>query len=259
VMLVLTVINQELVIPRIADRLVLDRDDPDARKDLQVGGCYEPNGVHIEGQTAVRRGLIVRRFSCVIPESVARNFLHLTASEAKYIPAGDGQHTHGWLLTGTTDNNGKPVELDHWDNGSVLEMLDPGKFFLHTQEVDFEALTRNHNWLQLASTLQLYRELQKPDSTRLAAIAVMFHMRLTRPILGMLLVFMGLSVILRDQNRNVFISAGMCLVLCGLFFGAIFASKQLGDSEMLSPALASWLPVLCFGPLAFVMFDAIHT
>jgi lipopolysaccharide export system permease protein len=84
-------------------------------------------------------------------------------------------------------------------------------------------------------------------------------MRLTRPLLGMILVFMGLSVILTDQNRNVFISAGLCLVLCALFFAAIFASKQLGDSDIVAPTLAAWLPVLLFGPLVFVMFDTVHT
>jgi lipopolysaccharide export system permease protein len=51
----------------------------------------------------------------------------------------------------------------------------------------------------------------------------------------------------------------MCLVLCGLFFTATFACKHLGENEYLSPALAAWLPVLLFGPLAFVLFDAAHT
>src|SRR5262249_43017415 len=102
-------------------------------------------------------------------------------------------------------------------------------------------------------------ELQKPDSTRLAAMAVLFHSRLTRPILGMMLVLLGLSVILRDQNRNVFISAGMCLVLCGVFFAACFRCNPLGDNDGPSPALAAWRPVLFFGPLAAVMFDAVHT
>jgi lipopolysaccharide export system permease protein len=75
----------------------------------------------------------------------------------------------------------------------------------------------------------------------------------------MILVVMGLSVILRDQNRNVFISAGMCVVLCGVFFAALFTCKSLGSSNFLAPALAAWLPVLFFGPLAFAMFDAVHT
>ena len=104
-----------------------------------------------------------------------------------------------------------------------------------------------------------FLETARPESTRSAPMAVLFHTRLTRPLLGMVLVLLGLSVILRDQNRNVFISAGMCLVLCALFFAACFACRQLGDNEIFSPALAAWLPVIGFGPLAFVMFDAVHT
>jgi lipopolysaccharide export system permease protein len=90
-------------------------------------------------------------------------------------------------------------------------------------------------------------------------MAVLFHMRLTRPILGILLVFLGLSVILRDQNCNAIVSSGLCLVLCGLFFGVQYSCKLLGDNDYLPPALAAWAPVLWFGPLAVAMFDAVHT
>jgi lipopolysaccharide export system permease protein len=154
----------------------------------------------------------------------------------------------------------KPEELlEGGTNKDVLEPLDPGKYFLHTREVDFDALTRPGTWFTLASTDRLYDELQKPDSTRLATMAVLFHMRLTRPLLGLILVLMGLSLLLRDQNRNIFLSAGLCLILCGVFFAACFASKQLGDNDILGPALAAWLPVLCFGPVSVAMFDAVHT
>ena len=81
-------------------------------------------------------------------------------------------------------------------------------------------------------------------------MAVLFHMRLTRPVLGMLLVVMGLGVILQNPNRKVFISAGLCLVLCAVFFAACFLFKHLGDNEYLTPALAAWVPVLVFGPKA---------
>ena len=72
-----------------------------------------------------------------------------------------------------------------------------------------------------------------------AMIAVLFHSRLTRPLLGMVLVVMGLSVILRDQTRNVIISSGMCLVLCSIFFAGLYTCKMLGDSEYIAPALAA--------------------
>jgi lipopolysaccharide export system permease protein len=149
--------------------------------------------------------------------------------------------------------------VESLEENPCLTHIDPGKYFLKTEEVDFDAITRPRNWYQLASTRRLYRELQRPDSMRLAPLAVVFHMRLTRPILGLILVLLGLSTILRDQNRNVFLSAGMCLVLCAVFFATGFLCKQLGDTDVLSPALSAWLPVLGFGPLACVMFDAVHT
>ncbi len=254
-MLGLAVLNKELVIPRIAHSLLVPRDDPRGEKDIEAHHAFEPNGINIAGEVASRRLKLVRRFSCLIPESVGRNLVHLRAQEAYYYPPGEGPcGGGGWLLTGT-----KPAELEGWANSEVLEILDAGKYFLHAKEADFESVTRNRTWFMFASTPRLLEELNRPDSMRLASMAVLFHMRLTRPILGMLLVFMGLSIILRDQNRNIFISTALCLVLCGVFFGALITCKHLGDIEYFSPALAAWLPVLGFGPLAFVLFDAIHT
>ena len=254
-MLGLTVLNQEYVIPAVADQLTFDKDDPGGDKEMSIQGvCYEPNGVHINGDRANRRKLTVTNFECVIPDSLAGNMLVLTADEAVYVP-GTGPRQGGWLLT-----NAKPAALDAFGDGSVLEVIDSsGRYFLHTRAVDFDLLTRAPTWYRFASTRRLYEELQKPESGRQAAMAVLFHTRLARPLLGFLLVVMGLGVILRDQNRNVIISAGMCLVLCAVFFAALYACKMLGDSEVLPAALAAWAPVLAFGPFALVLFDAVHT
>jgi lipopolysaccharide export system permease protein len=178
----------------------------------------------------------------------------MEAREARYVPPGDGPFTGGWVLVGT-----RPATLDDAPCPESLKQICEGKFFLKTQDVDFETVTRQRNWWMFMSTWRLYQEMYKTDPARMAGVAVLFHMRLTRPALGLILVFLGLSVILRDQNRNVFISTGLCLMLCAVFFLAGFFCKHLGDHEYLSPALSAWLPVLIFGPLSMVMFDAIHT
>jgi lipopolysaccharide export system permease protein len=250
----LSVANQEFIIPRIGFYLSQSRNDPWGKLEVPVHGTFEPNRIHIDGHTGLRDGMVVHTFYVVIPSEIGGYPVNLTARQARYIPRdGDKRRTGGWLLTDT-----KPPTLDNWNN-PVLEMIDPGKYFLKTEVVDFDVITRSLTWFNFASTLRLSRELDRPDTSRLAAMAVLFHMRLTRPILGMLLVVMGLSVILRDQNRNVFISAGMCLCVCAMFFAAQFACKQLGDNDIVAPALAAWLPVLVFGPMSFAMFDAIHT
>jgi lipopolysaccharide export system permease protein len=260
-MLFLAVLNQEFLVPRLIPILVLSREDPVGDRPLPVRAGYEPNDICIWGggqAAATRRERLVRDFHCTIKPPIAPgNIVDLHAKEARYIPPSDKPRSGGWILTGTT-----PLEMDNWTRTDVVEPLAPGKYFVKTQEVDFDVVTRDQRkWFYLAPTWRLYQELCKPNVERLttAPMAVLFHMRLTRPILGMILVFLGLSVILRDQNRNVFISAGMCLVLCGVFFAACFCFQQLGDKDMLPPALAAWMPVMIFGPLAFVMFDAIHT
>ena len=253
-LLSLTVINQEVFIPRVADQLNLDKDDPGGKKALRIQGqCFEPNGIHINGRSADRKKQSVAEFEVTIPKELAGVMMVLTAQEAVYVP-GTGPRKGGWEMTNT-----KPATMDPLGDGSILEVIDSGRYFLHTRSVDFQSLTRNPNWYQLTSTWQLYQELDKPEAGRQASMAVLFHTRLTRPLLGLLLVVMGLSVILRDQNRNVIISSGMCLVLCAVFFATLYACKILGDSEVLPPALAAWTPVLGFGPLSMVLFDAVHT
>jgi lipopolysaccharide export system permease protein len=249
-MLTLGILNQEFVLPRIDSFLVEHRVDPKDRGAIDARGAYETNDILLSGIKAYKQDMRVEGFTVVIPQKLGQQAnTFLQAREARYDP-----RAGGWLMYGTA-----PPELPHWTRTDILDPRGHGKYFLKTSEVDFDMLTRTKNWSLFVSTAQLLREMAKTHSSQQAGLAVIFHMRLTRPILGLILVFMGLAIILRDQNRSIFISTGLCLVLCGIFFVAVFLCKFFGDSEYLSPALAAWLPVFTFGPLSLVMFDAVHT
>ena len=101
--------------------------------------------------------------------------------------------------------------------------------------------------------------LNDTDGTRQSGVAVLFHSRLVRPLVGLTMLVLGLGIVLRDQNRHVFISAGLCLFLAVVFSAVVYGAKYLGDLDMLPAPLAAWMPALVFGPLCFVTFDAIHT
>lgn len=253
-MVLVAILNQELVLPRLDWYLTERRTDTAGTTEIPVQGGYESNGIHLSGRVAVKKDMVVYDFVAVFPARAGWDSLTtLQAKDARYHPAGS-ERGPGWLLTNTT-----PPELPQGARSDVLECITPGTYFLKTKDIDFDTFIRPKNWYVYYPTFSLLREMAKTHSTQIAGVAVVFHQRLTRPILGMLLVFMGLSIILRDQNRNIFISVGLCLVLCALFFTAGFACKHLGDNGFLSPALAAWAPVVTFGPLSFVMFDAVHT
>ncbi len=247
------VANRELLMPRIAERLHHTADDPHGQKAKAVNGAYEPNGVLVTGYWAYPADRLVLQFSCTIPEKIAGRLHHLSAKQARYVPKSDAPHSGGWLML-----EAEPPLLPGWTH-PVLDNRAEGEYFLYTERVDFDLVTRPRTWYQFAGTRQIFNDLQAGEMVRQAAMAVQLHLRLTTPVLTLLMILMGLSLVLRDQSRNVFLNAGLCLVLAAIFYAAVYLCRHLGENEYLSPALAAWLPVLSFGPLAFTMFDAIHT
>lgn len=253
-------LNSELVIPRIADQLSTPRDDPEGSKAQVLAGAYDPTGVHIEGMAGFRKDRRVLKFYATFPEFLPggepspSGMVHVTADEAVYIPPGNGPNSGGWLLTRTEPFDVPPDRLP-----PNLKMLDVGKYFLYTQDVDYDVVSRGATWFLYAPTAKLRELLARPEPRRQAKVAVVFHRRITRPLVGAVLVLLGLSVILRNPNRHVFISAGLCLVFCATFYVLDLGCKYLGDNNYISPPLSAWLPVLIFGPFTLASFDAIHT
>lgn len=261
-------LNTEFYIPAVAEQLTVSRDDPELKKPSQVKGAFDSNGDFIEGDKAVRPPLRADGAGAKVGEhgkilgfeytsSAERGveLTHLTAEEAVYVPPGlpGEKHTGGWKLYNTKPD----PEVSRLPPNVVP--LGPKQCFVQTSELDFDAVVRGRASYTHASTADLWDVLNRGTSPK-PTLAMAFHQRLVRPLNGLVLAVFGLAVILKDQNRHVFISAGLCLILAVVFSGVVFGAKYLGDNELLlSPPVAAWLPVLIFGPLAFVLFDAIHT
>ena len=246
-------LSQEFLIPEIADELMTARDDPEGAKAQVLMGAYDTSGVHLEGSAGFRRDKRIERFYATFPESSPSGMLHLTASEAFYVPRGDGPLTGGWLLTNTVP------ETFTDPTPTNLTVLGPGRCFLKVDTADYDTVSRGGTWYVYASTSRLQELLTGVEPRRQVKMAVLFHTRITRPLLGCLLVLLGASIILWNPNRHVILSAGLCLMIAVGFYACVLGCKALGDTDYISPPLAAWLPVMIYGPVAVVSFDAIHT
>ena len=252
-------LNQEFLIPEIADRLVAPRDDLEGAKAISLQGAYDPSGVHLEGLIGFRNDRRVVRFYATFPENLPNGqpspsgMVHIQAEEAIYHLPGAGELTGGWELKSTTPATFESALPPN------LKMIDPGHFFLKTLDTDFDAVSRGSGWFMFAPSSKLQEMLSRAEPRRQSKVAVLFHMRVTRPIGGVLLVLLGLSVILHNPNRHVFISSGLCMGISIGYNVLLILFKFLGDAGYVSPALAAWVPVLVFGPLTLASFDAIHT
>jgi len=66
-LVLLSVANRELVLPRIAEDLQNPASDPYGRRSRLVGAAYEPNGLLLAGQTAVPSKMANRASICTSP------------------------------------------------------------------------------------------------------------------------------------------------------------------------------------------------
>jgi len=100
----LCVLNQEAVLPNVDNYLVENANDPEGKNELAVNGAFDSNGVLFMGQRAIRKELLVREFHVTLPPKFGRDSLvNLVAKDARYVPAGEGRRSGGWMLTGTTN------------------------------------------------------------------------------------------------------------------------------------------------------------
>lgn len=257
-------LNQEFILPRIASQLLIAKDDPEGVKAQVLAGAYDPTGVQVEGMAGVRKERKVIKFYACFPENPPYPMFHVTADEAVYFPPGsDGPVAGGvppgggwWLRLGEKETKENPPREPLPPN---LREVQIGQYFLTTQDVDYDMMSRGAGWYLYAPIGKLRELLSRNEPRRQARVAVLFHTRVTRPITGALLVLLGLAVVLQNPNRHVFVSTGVCLAFSVWFYLTLLGSKYLGDQGYVAPPLSAWLPVLLFGPITVVAFDSIHT
>ena len=93
-----------------------------------------------------------------------------------------------------------------------------------------------------------------PELDRAKAL-VKYHKHFSGPFAVVVLLIIGLPFVLRQNNANIFIGVGICIIVCAAYIFIDLLSIELGDGGPLSPAAAAWFPVLLFGSAGVFIFD----
>ncbi len=251
--------NREFGLPKVRDKLSRNAQDwlgenakrmtakRDHRTDILIGG---------KETIAAEEKIVQPIFG--MPSSLANFGRQLVAATATYSLA-SSTHPNGYLMDGVSqpDNlselpsspvspDSEPVILTPKDH----EWLEPDQCFVVSQ-ISFKHLSADSTWQQYSSTLELVQALRNRSMEYGADTRVTVHRRFVQPILDITLLFLGLPLVLSRSHRNLFIAAAQCLLLVGGFFVVSLACQAMGNSVMISPALAAWLPLLLFAPVAY--------
>jgi len=133
--------------------------------------------------------------------------------------------------------------------------LEQGRLFypsdLSPQDI---VLRRSSGWLDYLSASQLAALLRMRRVPDPQSVQMVRHVRFTEPLNNLIMLLLGLPFVISRQ-RNIKASAGLCLLVVGVFYAFVYISRYVAPGS----ALAAWLPIIIFGGIAAVMLDAIKT
>jgi lipopolysaccharide export system permease protein len=260
VVIVLAVLNREFLIPRFRDELSRKPHDLALDTPRPFNAQYDEwTDILIRGQGAIVAERKIDRPVFWLPASLDHYTKQITAREAHYKPPAAGWPA-GYLLIGiehpkdlgtqpSLTIDGTPVIVTPRD---APDRLRPDQCFL-VSGVSFEQLTNARGWRDYSSTSQLIHGLHNRSLDLGGTIRVAIHGRIVQPLLDLTLLFLGLPLVMTLESRNVFIAMSLCAVVSLAFMAVVVVFQMLGGGYALSPALAVWVPLMLFVPVAVEM------
>lgn len=253
----LLVVDQEFVLPRVAPMLVRERADVQGQKVKEVwcvrdGESRLISGIEFAPAQQRIRGMIILELET---EPLHQGELKdvITADFGAWDAA-----RQGWALTrgvrlSMTSGTAGTLGMDQAAERTGVD------FYGTSITPEQLKLRQSVNWMQFLSLRQL-RDLEKSGDIRPSQVAPIRHQRFTIPIHNMILVLLGLSFFMTRVPTSVLTQCAEALGVCALFFIVAFVSQQIGGSvTVLTPAVASFIPIFIFGPVSVLLLANVKT
>lgn len=257
VFIALAAANRELLIPRFRTQIARKPQDLLADRPRELMPQFDQRtDILIRGKATYAADQRIEAPSFLLPPELDYYARQIEAREAFYRPP-QADRPGGYLLVGVEQPkdlatrqslvvDGRPLVITPRD---APDWLQPDQCFV-ASEVTFEQLTDLGAWREYSSTAQLIRGLRNPSLDFGARVRVTIHTRIVQPLLDLTLLFLGLPLVLSRYHRNVFAALGLCGLVVTAFTVVVLACQHLGAASILSAALAAWLPLMLFAPLA---------
>jgi lipopolysaccharide export system permease protein len=259
------VANRELLIPRYREELARDTKDlgGDSARPLEARFDSQTD-ILIGGDQVVLRDRRILHPAFVLPPELAAYGKQLVAREGRYVDAAEGRPA-GFVLSGVASPprmtqfaslrlGDEPIVVTPQD----ADWLADDEVFV-VSRMPFQMLADGSTWRSYASTSELIAELNRPSTDLGGDVRVAVHARLLQPLMDGTLLMLGLPLMFQRTSRNVFLSIGLCMLVATAFSLVALSSQAMGGLNLLRPALAAWMPLMLFVPVATAMSHALRT
>lgn len=245
----LWVVDQELIIPRLAPQLAQTHEAAALSKPYGVWLLPDRNGSWLSASQFDHRAGVLHRLVVMRRASSGDVADFITADRATWAASADGAGLYrlerGAMYSRKLDEEGA-AEVTPQGIESLLSDLSP----------DDIVLRQSARWLHFLGRGQL-GAMRKQDPTLAPQIAKATHGRFATPIVNMLILIIGIPIFLDRQPGKVVQSGGRCVLVCGVCF--VFAFLCQNISVQGYPALMAWVPLIALTPVMVLSLDRMKT
>ncbi len=251
-------INREVVIPQFEDMLGKNPQDLSLTHLRPVKPVYDSRyGILIGGRNLSLGAKEIHQpiFRLEGPAAIVGR--QLQASMARYLVANQ-DHPAGFLMEGVTSPeaiHSIPSVLSDSDVVLLTPLDRPwltGQQCFVVTNVEFGELCGGNSWKQYASTLDMIGRLRSTNGNTGDDLRLTVHKRFVQPMLDFTLVLLGIPILLKQQDRNLFwVMGGSFLTVAIFMLSTMLIHSLAAGSTSLPPYLGAWLPLLIYGPIAF--------
>jgi lipopolysaccharide export LptBFGC system permease protein LptF len=254
----LLIVDEEVILPSMIPKLVRKHDEMHQSngKEYPITAMQvDQHSVLICAMYDPSSGLmsdmdVIDRNDALLPTA------HLWAQQAKWNPT-----LHRWDLT------------DGWQVSNLLPgqnstTPEPRDFYSGTVTPEEIDLYRGSEAVEYLSTQKINLLLQRPKSYGAAGLHKIKNLRLTQPIMNVVLLLLAIPAVLTFDAKTLKTAATKCLTLIGLAMSSVFLCQQMAGQLPpglspawigLWPALMAWVPIFIFTPIAVLLLDRVKT
>ncbi|GDY06574.1 hypothetical protein LBMAG52_00600 [Planctomycetia bacterium] len=255
----LLILNQELLLPAVADELI--KPIGSASQDVQRVTMRRDFSSHIEisgeGLILAEQKLVRAEFQLPAPEINAEN-LTLRADHGVYHRR-TRHRPAGWHLTNTTPTFSN-LPLTEAGQKVVLRLEEPEDLFVVT-DIGSEQMSGSAVAYRYQSTWELVERLRNPTFSLMTSRSQVLHLhqRMTRPLANLLAVCLAVPLVLRRESFSIITNLAVCVGVMVCMMALVQACNYLGRINWMSLDLAVWMPIIISGGLVAWFSDRVQT
>ena len=259
------VINQEFIIPPLADKLVREHDAIPGEESYDVKFISDKNGSLIFSQKFDVETATLYNPTILLRKPSSKPGVWEVTGQIDAGKAVDKNNTGQWELFDQDPNTGK------WTlPGVIRQFNDPEmttqNIFSYSSDITAKdiPIRSNSENKALMSLGQLITLAGQGTKIRdLAQLYSQKHFRLTEPIINLIMLMISLPILVCRDPKSMKAAVMISFAVTSLCFVVTFICKMLATEQVIFnrviPEFWAWLPVFIFLPIAFIELDSMKT